>query len=78
MLAACSDLAQSEANEWRRKRAAALAGTKTQMCAIAENVYREVPDLGLRIRRGPKLLTLDPERESSAAREPLASSNDSS
>ena len=45
---------------------------------FGENVYREVPDLGLRIRRGPRLLTLDPERESSAAREPLASSNDSS
>ena len=48
---------------------------------FGENVYREVPDLGLRIRRGPMLLTLDPERESSAAREPLASStssNDSS
>ena len=35
-----------------------------------ENIYREVPDLALRIRRGPMLLTLDPERESSAAREP--------
>ena len=45
---------------------------------FGENVYREVPDLALRIRRGPMLLTLDPERESSAAREPLASSNDSS
>ena len=30
---------------------------------FAETVYREVPDLALRVMRGPMLLTLDPDRE---------------
>lgn len=37
---------------------------------FGHTVYREVPDLALRVMRGPNLLTLDPEREPSAAREP--------
>ena len=37
---------------------------------FGQTVYREVPDLALRVMRGPNLLTLDPELEPSAAREP--------
>ena len=33
------------------------------MNEFAETVYREVPDLALRVMRGPMLLTLDPDRE---------------
>ena len=33
------------------------------MNEFAEAVYREVPDLALRVMRGPMLLTLDPDRE---------------
>ena len=44
------------------------------MNEFAETVYRGVPDLALRVMRGPMLLTLDPDREPGPLASPVVNS----